>query len=177
MIITGGIVLAIIVLGSILIAKEYGESAEEHSAESSVSSAYSATGTMPNLAVPSPTGVLSRFPELQELMSGNIESRNETEEEHPGLVEELAQGQHPKVSVCAAREAELNAELFHLLPSSRIWDGQTLECPRRRCSAPTSAICSSLATCRSFVAHHLSRVEVEIFLNENLTLAPLVSRR
>lgn len=98
MVITGVIVLAILVLGSVLIAKEYNKSADDHSAEAAPSSAYSATGTMPNLALPSPTGVISRFPELQELMTGNREFRNETEEEHPGLVEELAQGQHPTVS-------------------------------------------------------------------------------
>lgn len=152
MVITGGVVLAIIVLGSILIAKEYGESAEEHSAESSVSSAYSATGTMPDLALPSTTGVMSRFPELQELMSGNREFRNETEEEHPGLVEELAQGQHPKVSFRRRPKLfeELNRSSAILrFTRSLILDARTLESLRLRCSAPTSAIFSSLAMCTS----------------------------
>lgn len=97
---TAAVVLALIIIGSILIFKELGEPDETKGAESvGVSTGpYSATGTMPNLALPSTTGVYTRFPELQKLMEGNRHFRQVEEEGHPGHVEELAQGQHPKVS-------------------------------------------------------------------------------
>ncbi|BGP20192.1 hypothetical protein JCM10213_005954 [Rhodosporidiobolus nylandii] len=49
-------------------------------------------------SLPSATGVFAQFPELQELFVGNREWRAESEDEDPGLIEELAQGQHPKIA-------------------------------------------------------------------------------
>jgi hypothetical protein len=107
---TAVVVIVILVAGSILIVNESKANAAEHAADiatalhasssaprATTTTPYSATGTLPNLALPSPTGVFARFPELQELMQGNREFRGETEAKEPGLVEELSHGQHPKV--------------------------------------------------------------------------------
>lgn len=51
-----------------------------------------------NTTVPEAEGVFARFPELYELLKGNREFVEESEKEDPGLIEELAGGQHPKVS-------------------------------------------------------------------------------
>ena len=86
------IVLAIIIFGSVLIYREY--DAEEDPATSRSGS--NSLSTQPE---PEPTtGVFQRFPELRALMEGNRAFRAEEEREHPGLIAELAQGQHPKVS-------------------------------------------------------------------------------
>lgn len=62
------------------------------------SSKYVPTGVTPLLALPSPTGVFARFPELKEILVGNREFINEANLEAPGEIEELAvEGQHPKV--------------------------------------------------------------------------------
>ncbi|GAA5972793.1 hypothetical protein JCM11641_003944 [Rhodosporidiobolus odoratus] len=55
----------------------------------------SATSAYVVASLPSPTGVFSQYPELQDLLTGNREWRNETEAADPGLIEKLAEKEHP----------------------------------------------------------------------------------
>lgn len=138
---TGVAVLGLIIFGSVLLWKEYNESSTDSTslAKPESTSAYIPTGTMPNLGVPFPTGMMQRFPELQALIAGNRQFRSEEENEHPGLVETLAQGQHPKVS--ANRWADFfGANLA--CGSSRTLAARTLESRKLRSLEHNSATSS-----------------------------------
>ncbi|GAA5905315.1 hypothetical protein JCM6882_003742 [Rhodosporidiobolus microsporus] len=64
----------------------------------------SATATA---ALPGQTGIFAQFPELHDLLAGNREWRNETEEEDPGLIEELAEGQEPKFAYIGCADSRV----------------------------------------------------------------------
>ncbi|GAA6013080.1 hypothetical protein JCM10207_006165 [Rhodosporidiobolus poonsookiae] len=68
---------------------------------------YTGTATLPPATVPSATGIFSRFPELQELLEGNREWRGESEEEDPGLIQELAKGQAPKFAYIGCADSRV----------------------------------------------------------------------
>lgn len=71
-----------------------------------------ATATAPvDVSLPSPTGALQRFPELQALFAGNREWRNETMTEDATLIPELAKAQHPKVRPVATWRLFLRSPL------------------------------------------------------------------
>ncbi|GAA5820865.1 hypothetical protein JCM11251_001851 [Rhodosporidiobolus azoricus] len=58
-------------------------------------------------ALPFQTGIFAQFPELHELLTGNREWRNETEVEDPGLIEELAEGQKPKLAYIGCADSRV----------------------------------------------------------------------
>ncbi|GAA5915995.1 hypothetical protein JCM5296_000407 [Sporobolomyces johnsonii] len=66
------------------------------------------TSALPVVALPSPSGVYAKFPELKALLLGNREFVNETEGEHPGLLEELAEGQdEPKFAYLGCADSRV----------------------------------------------------------------------
>ncbi|GAA5872351.1 hypothetical protein JCM1840_004135 [Sporobolomyces johnsonii] len=66
------------------------------------------TNALPIVALPSPSGVYAKFPELQALLLGNREFVNETEVEDPGLLEELAEGQdEPKFAYLGCADSRV----------------------------------------------------------------------
>ncbi|BGP43503.1 hypothetical protein JCM10449v2_007538 [Rhodotorula kratochvilovae] len=79
-----------------------------HGAAATAAHTTSPSATKPLVvSLPSPTGVLARFPELQELFIGNREWRNETATEDPALIPELAKAQHPKFAYLGCADSRV----------------------------------------------------------------------
>ncbi|KAI5475252.1 hypothetical protein MNV49_001699 [Pseudohyphozyma bogoriensis] len=82
---------------------------EKDEAILATSTSYTPTATLGFASVPTATGVFKQFPELQELIVGNRRFRNETETEHPGEIQELAQAQHPKFAYLGCADSRVPA--------------------------------------------------------------------
>ncbi|GAA5865550.1 hypothetical protein JCM8547_007645 [Rhodosporidiobolus lusitaniae] len=89
-------------------------SAEAGHGEATMTSSSAATTTRSiDASLPSTTGIFAQFPELQDLYSRNREFVNETEEEYPGLIEELAEGQHPQFAYLGCSDSRVSVtDLF-----------------------------------------------------------------